>query len=70
MSDEPVVSRCGCCGTQYTARAWPWLESLGGDGSWRRCAVPGCWSTITRAPDAALRLATRGDAPANEDDAR
>lgn len=60
MSVEPVVSRCDCCGTQYTARAWPWLESLGGDGSRRVCAVPGCGSTVDRRPVAAN---ARGGAP-------
>jgi hypothetical protein len=65
---EPVVSRCFVCGTQYTARAWPWLESLGGDGSRRVCAVPGCGFAITRIDQVglALHLASRPTPPAND----
>lgn len=65
---EPVVSRCRVCGTQYTARAWPWLEPIDREGEHRVCAVPGCGFAITRVDQVglALHLASRPTAPAND----
>lgn len=62
---EPDVARCSTCGTRYTARAWPWLEALGGDR--RACAVPGCGAPVGRAAATALRLAAEGRGGAAND---
>ncbi len=60
---EPTVARCATCGTQYAARAWPWLESVGAIRDERRqCAVPGCCAPVARASVTALRLATESHA--------
>lgn len=67
MTAEPTIARCGTCGTQYTARAWPWLESVGAVRDERRtCAVPGCCTPLERASVTALRLAAEGRDAAND----
>lgn len=50
---DDTVARCGGCGTRYTSRSWPWLESLGGEGLRRVCAVAGCGAVVDRTPRAA-----------------
>lgn len=63
MTVEPTIARCGICGTQYTARAWPWLESVGAIRDERRqCAVPGCCAPVARASVTALRPTTESHA--------
>jgi len=49
---ERVIARCPTCGTQYTARGWPWLEALGNE--LRACAMPGCGPVyvVVRLPQA------------------
>jgi len=45
---DDTVARCDICGSRYTSRAWPWLESLDRTGDRRECPVPGCRAPITR----------------------
>lgn len=65
---EPVVSRCSICGTQYTARAWFWLEPLDDKGTSRACAVPGCGFAVKRIDQVgmALRDSMRNAQPKND----
>lgn len=69
---EPVVARCRCCGTQYTARAWPWLEPVGRGVDRRACPVPGCCTTVVRNVESVLFVdgsggTTDGLTPSNDD---
>ncbi len=50
---DDTVARCAGCGSRYTTRAWPWLESLGGDGERRVCPVVGCGAVVGRMPRSA-----------------
>lgn len=70
MGVEAFITRCGLCGTQYTARSWYWLEPLaGGVGravDRRVCAVPGCCHTLARASEVGLAVARVGASAAND----
>ena len=61
---ERVIARCPTCGTQYTARGWPWLEALGNE--LRACAMPGCGEAIARTSDVARALSGADAQPAND----
>lgn len=48
---DDTVTICTTCGSRYTSRAWPWLESASApcDPLDRRvCPVPGCGDTLVR----------------------